>query len=310
MISAQAVIELFAYALANAWGYIWGQYGQMWTQAKQAAKVQYMVSKYGSGWKSDAAAKSDNYYYSAYYGGQWVGHNVADCSGLFRWAIEKLGGKISHSSNRIWQSYCSSRGELENGKRKDGKELKIGTAVFVHKSGTTNRSHIGLYVGDGRVIEAQGTKAGVVESRITDKKWIEWGELSMIDYSGEVQPTPEPDPVPDPIPDPSEKPTIRKGSTGAYVTLLQTQLIQRGYPLPRYGADGKFGDETAATLKEFQRDNGLEADGVCGPRTWKAFEDTEPTKLYTVTIQHLPLYKAQALISAYDGCSYMTQEEG
>jgi hypothetical protein len=87
-----------------------------------------------------------------------------------------------HGSNTMWDRYCTSKGKLSNGKRTDGKELKPGTAVFVLK-GTSNRSHVGLYIGNGKVIEASGTQAGVTMTDITNKKWCEWGELKGVDYS-------------------------------------------------------------------------------------------------------------------------------
>jgi hypothetical protein len=86
-----------------------------------------------------------------------------------------------HGSNTMWDKYCTSQGKLSNGKRTDGKELKPGTAVFVLK-GTSNRSHVGLYIGNGKVIEASGTQAGVTMTDITNKKWCEWGELKGVDY--------------------------------------------------------------------------------------------------------------------------------
>ena len=55
-------------------------------------------------------------------------------------------------------------------------------------------------------------------------------------------------------PDKVIRPTLRKGSRGAYVTLLQTALMQKGYALPKYGADGDYGAETAAAVKQLQQD--------------------------------------------------------
>ena len=68
-------------------------------------------------------------------------------------------------------------------------------------------------------------------------------------------------------------PTVRKGDTGDAVKALQTALVWLGYALPKYGADGKFGDETRAAVKSFQKGNGLSADGICGPLTWAALLD-------------------------------------
>lgn len=266
MINANDLIAKFQYALENHWGYIWGQWGAMWTAAKQRQKVTYMISQYGSDWKKSSSAKSDNYYYAAMYGEKWINHNVADCSGLFRWAFDQLGGAISHSSNRIWNSYCSSKGEMSKGCKKDGTPILAGTAVFVHPSGNSKRTHIGIYIGNGTVIEAASTQKGVIESNITDRKWVEWGELKGVDYSGAPQPEPGPDP--EPTPTPVTHPTLRKGSKGEAVREMQTLLLKAGEVLPKYGVDGSFGNETLMALKNFQKKNGLVHDGICGPLTW------------------------------------------
>ena len=89
----------------------------------------------------------------------------------------------------MWDKYCTAQGKLIGGKRSDGKELKPGTAVFVLK-GTSDRSHVGLYIGNGKVIEASGTQVGVITSDITNKKWCEWGELKGVNYSASSKDTP------------------------------------------------------------------------------------------------------------------------
>lgn len=170
--------------------------------------------------------------------------------------------------------------------------------LFVHDSKTGKMEHTGFGF-HGQTVECS---VNVQHFDKRKSKWTHWGIPACV---GEPVPGPDPKPTPDPS---TDKPTLRKGDEGPYVTLLQTQLIRRGYTLPKYGADGKYGTETVNSVKEFQRDNGLNADGICGPATWKALDSTEPTQLYTVTIQHLPLYKAQALVSQYDGGAYMTQE--
>ena len=191
MIDYQQLIEKFRYALDNAWGYIWGTTGILWTQAKQDQKVAYMVSKYGANWKTSEDAKKDTYYYAAKDGAKWIGHYVADCSGLFVWAFKQLGGAIAHGSNSIYDRYCSSKGNLSGGKRTDGKTLQPGSAVFTNKNG--DKTHIGLYVGNGKVIEAASTGKGVVESNVTDSKWKCWGELKEVSYDTEPTPAPIPD---------------------------------------------------------------------------------------------------------------------
>ena len=173
-ISSSSLFALFQYALENKWGYIWGTAGVEWTKAKQDALN-----------KTTDANRAN----SRKYGSQWIGHMVADCSGLFSWAFDQLGGYMYHGSNTMWDSYCTSKGELVKGQRDDGQELKAGTAVFCYNKDTKKRGHVGLFVGDGTVIEAAGAKQGVITSKITDKKWVEWGELKGVEYV-------DPEPVP------------------------------------------------------------------------------------------------------------------
>ena len=176
------LIAKFQYALNNNWGYILNTWHTQWTQTLQNSKVSYMKNKYGAVWKNSTKAQNDDSYTAAMYGDRWIGHGVTDCSGLFYWAFKELGGYMYHGSNTMWDKYCTSQGKLSNGKRTDGKELKPGTAVFVLK-GTSNRSHVGLYIGGDTVIEASGTKTGVITTKITNSKWCEWGELKGVTYT-------------------------------------------------------------------------------------------------------------------------------
>ena len=65
-------------------------------------------------------------------------------------------------------------------------------------------------------------------------------------------------------------PTLRKGDKGSDVANLQKLLMQAGYALPKYGADGDFGDECLNAVKAFQRDKKLTVDGIVGAKTWAA----------------------------------------
>lgn len=51
--------------------------------------------------------------------------------------------------------------------------------------------------------------------------------------------------------------------------MLQKRLLSLGYKLPKWGADGGFGDETVEAVKLFQSDNGLTPDGIVGQNTWR-----------------------------------------
>lgn len=59
--------------------------------------------------------------------------------------------------------------------------------------------------------------------------------------------------------------TLQKGSKGDEVKEWQQFLNSQGYSL---GVDGDFGDKTYAATTEWQRKNGLGADGIVGKNTW------------------------------------------
>jgi Putative peptidoglycan binding domain len=67
-------------------------------------------------------------------------------------------------------------------------------------------------------------------------------------------------------------PPLCAGETGEAVRLVQQALIDLGFPMPisvrRYASpDGIYGDETTSRVREFQRKNGLNPDGITGHDT-------------------------------------------
>jgi uncharacterized protein (TIGR02594 family) len=80
---------------------------------------------------------------------------------------------------------------------------------------------------------------------------------------------PKAEPIPEPPEPPSDAlPVLRKGDSGAFVLKMQELL-------PKW-LDGDFGTTTESLLKEFQRSQGLQVDGVCGEQTWAALLNEEP----------------------------------
>ncbi|MBV6627787.1 MAG: peptidoglycan-binding protein [Rivularia sp. (in: Bacteria)] len=62
-------------------------------------------------------------------------------------------------------------------------------------------------------------------------------------------------------------PTLRFGDRGNSVRILQRLLVAKRYPI---SVDGDFGVLTETAVKAFQTRRGLRADGIVGPRTWRA----------------------------------------
>ena len=60
--------------------------------------------------------------------------------------------------------------------------------------------------------------------------------------------------------------TLREGDKGTQVRVLQWRLTDLGYACGKI--DNVFGPKTKKAVQEYQRANGLEDDGIAGPKTW------------------------------------------
>lgn len=62
-------------------------------------------------------------------------------------------------------------------------------------------------------------------------------------------------------------PTLKYGSRGVYVMVLQDALNYLGYSIG--SIDGILGSKTKSAIINFQRANNLSADGIVGCNTWR-----------------------------------------
>ena len=83
-----------------------------------------------------------------------------------------------------------------------------------------------------------------------------------------VEPVPVPAPVEQDVVIPIQVRMLRRGMKGADVKTLQAALITYGFSCGVAGADGDFGNATAAALRKFQTKYGLGVDGIAGNATW------------------------------------------
>lgn len=71
---------------------------------------------------------------------------------------------------------------------------------------------------------------------------------------------------------------LKYGCVGENVKPIQQQLIDCGFPLPKFGVDGKFCAETKAATEAFQRKAGIKVDGVAGTDTQEALKKCNVSK--------------------------------
>lgn len=58
---------------------------------------------------------------------------------------------------------------------------------------------------------------------------------------------------------------VGRNATSRSTTEIQNYLKSKGYDLGQYGADGDYGQATTQAVMKWQKDNGLEPDGIWGP---------------------------------------------
>jgi cell wall-associated NlpC family hydrolase len=110
-----------------------------------------------------------------------------DCSGLQYWAGKQVGAIPGD---------ISANGLFKKCKEVTKDALIRGDFCFTHNG--SRATHVGLYAGDGIVIECQGRDVGVVKTKLAkSKSFNKFGRLPAL--SGDI-PDPEPEPSPDPKP--------------------------------------------------------------------------------------------------------------
>lgn len=136
------------------------------------------------------------------------------------------------------------------------------------------KGHVGIYIGNGQAVECtpswkdcvQVTTVKNIKSG-TGHKWTKHGKLPYVTYDESATPVVSTTTSTN-VESVSGLPMLREGSEGKSVQSLQILLIGYGYSCGDWGADGEFGKATGDALEEFQNQNLLEADRVCGPKTW------------------------------------------
>ena len=100
------------------------------------------------------------------------------------------------------------------------------------------------------------------------------------DASAMAEAAPTPAPTPEPTPEPTPDPTLKEGMEGPEIQTLQQRLMDLGY-LDIDETTQYYGPATAGAIAFFQRQHGIEQDGVCGPKTL-AIIYTDDAKPYTL----------------------------
>lgn len=150
-------------------GYVYGAFGQDITMAYLR---QQQITFAGD---SSANLTTEQVYYIY---NTFAGKPAFDCIGLmkaYEWLDEST-GNINYASNGFSDLGANGTYKAAQVKGTIGSIAEIpGLAVWMD-------GHIGVYVGQGNVIEAQGNQVGVIMTKLAERPWTHWLQLPGLTY--------------------------------------------------------------------------------------------------------------------------------
>ena len=160
-----------------------------------------------------------------------------------------------------------------------GRTPDPGDVIFFYRSGEINHMGIVSRVAGGSVITIEGNSGDSVAERcysVGDGGIAGYGRPDWTAVEGKDNDVPPKEPAADDTEKAEPRhyelrfPYLSKGSTGDAVWALQTLLQAHNISCGPYGADRDFGTDTELAVRIYQRNHGLQADGIVGPETGAA----------------------------------------
>lgn len=247
--------------------YIWGGYGEkLCTPSFRKERASAYPSQ-----------KTNIYRYCQVLSGQktvctgcrYNGKQAYDCAQLTRYACKAGGQELVSGSNAQWKKTdWEKKGTIDSLPDVPG-------VILYHMDSNGEMSHTGVCVGNGYAVEARSAAYGVVKTAVKSRSWTHWAALpGVLNEDGEQSSTTtnqaqestsqaQNGTAGTVVTDMS---TLRNGSTGTQVKVLQFLLNEKGFDCG--SADGIWGKKTIAAVKAFQKAKGLTVDGVVGKNTW------------------------------------------
>ena len=167
------LVEWAKEAKAHGWGYVWGTYGSVLTRSYYNAKLEQYPDEVGG--------------YAEFIEANWLGRRTSDCNGLIKgygW-LNPDTHEVEYGANGMPDIGADTM--YENASEKGA----IDTIPEIPGLAVWHEGHIGIYIGDGKVIEVKGTKYGVVETELSAGGWTHWLKVPYITYlDGEMGASP------------------------------------------------------------------------------------------------------------------------
>lgn len=162
--NAHDLVAYANHAWESGWGYVWGTYGHVLTESLLDSKLQQYP---------DGVGKFEDFIRA-----NWLDGRTTDCVGLIKgygW-LDPESLTIKYGTNGMPDIGANT---MFHNATVSGPISTIpdtpGLAVWMD-------GHIGVYIGGGEVIEASGTKIGVIKTQLAGRGWTHWLVVPYISY--------------------------------------------------------------------------------------------------------------------------------
>lgn len=158
------LVEHCKMALQQKWGYVYGTFGTILNEDTLKHKMKQYPQNVSQ--------------FETFIRQNWMDRRVTDCIGLIKSYLWWDNGKVRYNSTQD----KSANGMYQVAKEKGAiNTIPEVPGILVWKSG-----HIGVYIGNGQVIESRGTKQGVIQSPLKGSGsagWTNWCKCVYIGYT-------------------------------------------------------------------------------------------------------------------------------
>lgn len=167
----RGLVEHCIMALDEKWGYVYGTFGLVLTEALLRSKIDQYPNQVKN--------------YEPFIRDHWMGKRVVDCIGLIKSYLWWNNGNVKYSAGTDVNANgmygrAAVKGPIET--------IPDIPGICVWKN-----LHIGIYVGKGKVVESFNTVSGVIKTPLEGEKateWTHWLKCPFIKYETETRPTP------------------------------------------------------------------------------------------------------------------------
>ena len=163
------IVKWAFHAQESGWGYVYGTYGSVLNETLLTSKISQYPDEVGS--------------YEDFIRQHWLGKRTADCVGLIKgysWYDTET-ARIQIGANGMPD--ISANAMFENASEKGS----IDTIPEIPGLAVWHEGHIGIYIGNGEVIQAANTNDGVIRTPIGQSGWTHWMKIPYIQYINESE---------------------------------------------------------------------------------------------------------------------------